>query len=90
MGFGPFNRSLKIRESMESPIPSVGAHLGVWRFILSHSPTFTFSKAWNVILGFHSWLALLQVFALVVNPRLKLRHFFFGAKYLQTIAIFNT
>jgi hypothetical protein len=37
MSFGPYNRSLKIRESIGAPIPQVGAHLGMWGFILSHS-----------------------------------------------------
>ncbi len=40
MGFDPFNRSLKIQESIRIPTPKLGAHLGVWRFIpsLSHIP----------------------------------------------------
>jgi len=29
MGFDPYNRSLKIWESIETPIPKVGIHLGV-------------------------------------------------------------
>jgi len=29
MGFGPYNYSLKIRESIRTPTPKVGAHLGV-------------------------------------------------------------
>jgi hypothetical protein len=49
MAFGPCNHSLKIRESIKSPIPKVGVHLGVWRFIPSHS--LALPKAWNVILG---------------------------------------
>jgi len=36
MGFDPCNRSLKIWESIETPTPKVGAHLGVRGFILSH------------------------------------------------------
>ncbi len=35
----PCNRSLKIWESIKTPIPKVGAHLGVCGFILSHPPT---------------------------------------------------
>jgi hypothetical protein len=38
MGFDPYNGSLKIQESIETLTPKVGVHLGVWRFILSHSP----------------------------------------------------
>jgi len=40
MGFDPCNRSLNIQEFIETPIPKVGAHLGVWGFIPSHSLTF--------------------------------------------------
>jgi len=43
MGFDPWNYSLKIRNSIETPIPKMGAHLGVRRFIPSHSPSFTLS-----------------------------------------------
>jgi hypothetical protein len=46
MGFDPNNCSLKIQESTRTPIPKVRAHLGVWGFIPSHSPTFP--GAWNV------------------------------------------
>jgi hypothetical protein len=40
MGFDPCNRSLKIRESVGTPTPNMGVHLGVWVFIftLSHTP----------------------------------------------------
>jgi len=41
MGFDPYNCSLKIWESVMTPTPKVGAHLGVWGFILSQSPTFS-------------------------------------------------
>jgi hypothetical protein len=37
MGFDPCNYSLKIWEFVENPTPKMGAHLGVWRFIPSHS-----------------------------------------------------
>jgi hypothetical protein len=39
MSFDPCNCPLKIRESIGTPIPKVGAHLGVWGFIPSHSLT---------------------------------------------------
>jgi hypothetical protein len=68
----PWNCSLKIWESMGSPTPKVGVHLGVWGFIPSHSPTLL--EAWNVILGLHSWPAPSQALALVVSPRLRLWH----------------
>jgi hypothetical protein len=44
IGFDPWNRSTKIWESIGTPIPKVEAHLGVWRFIPSHSPTFPHSQ----------------------------------------------
>ncbi len=39
MGFDPCDHFLKIWKFDETPTPKVGAHLGVWRFIPSHSPT---------------------------------------------------
>jgi hypothetical protein len=39
MGFDPYNCFLKIRESIGTPIPKVGVHLGMCGFIPSHSPT---------------------------------------------------
>jgi hypothetical protein len=39
MNFDPYNRPLNIQESIETPIPKVGAHLGMCEFIPSHSPT---------------------------------------------------
>jgi hypothetical protein len=48
MGFGPYNRSLKIQKFIWTPTPKVRTHLGVWRcslgsvqvhsFTLSHTP----------------------------------------------------
>jgi len=61
---------MKIWESIETPAPKVGAHLGMWRFIPSHSPTFL--GAWNVIVGLHFWPVPSQALTLVVNPRLGL------------------
>ncbi len=43
MGYDPCNCFLKIRESIGTLTPKVGTHLGVWRFIPSHSPTFPHS-----------------------------------------------
>jgi hypothetical protein len=63
MVFDPCDRSLKIWESIGTLTPKMGAHLGVWVFILtlSHTP------------GFPSWFAPLQALALVTSPRLGLR-----------------
>jgi hypothetical protein len=49
VNFDLCNYLLKIRESIETPIPKVGTHLGVWGFIPSHF--FAFPRAWNVTLG---------------------------------------
>jgi hypothetical protein len=64
MGFDLCNCSLKIQESARTPTPNVGAHLGVWVFILTlfHTPGSLF------------WPALLQTLALVVSSRLGLWH----------------
>jgi hypothetical protein len=78
MIFDPCNHSLKIWESTGILTPKVGAHLRVWRFIPSHSPTLPY--AWNVIPGLHSWPAPLQVFVLVMSPRLGMQHFLTNSK----------
>jgi hypothetical protein len=36
MNFHPCDRPLKIQESVETPIPQMGAHFRVWGFIPSH------------------------------------------------------
>jgi len=69
MSFEPYNRLLKVQESIGTPTPKVGAHLGVCGFIPSHSPTFL--GAWNVTPKLHSWLAPLQAFTLVVSGMRK-------------------
>jgi hypothetical protein len=68
----PWNCILRIWKSIGTPTPKVGVHLGVWKFISSHFPTLP--GAWNVIPRLHFWLASLQVFALVANPKLGLQH----------------
>jgi hypothetical protein len=40
MGFDLYNRSLKIRKSIETPTPKMGVHLGVWRFNFHTFPYF--------------------------------------------------
>jgi len=70
MGFVIYNCFMKIWELIETPTPKMGAHLGVWRFICSHSPTLL--GAWNVTTGLHFWHVPTQAFALVVNPTLRL------------------
>jgi hypothetical protein len=39
MNFDPYNRLLKIQDSIGILTRKVGVHLGVWSFIPSHSPT---------------------------------------------------
>jgi hypothetical protein len=72
LDFDPCNRSLNIWEFIGTPIPKVGVPLGAWGFIPSHS--LAFSGACGMTPGLPSWLATLQPFALVVNPRLGLCH----------------
>jgi hypothetical protein len=72
MGFDAFNFSLKIWESIRTPTPKVGGHLGVWRFIPSHSPTLP--GAWNVTPRLHFWPAPSQALALVESPKVGLIH----------------
>jgi len=70
MCFDSYSCYLKIRKSIKTPTPKVGVHLGVWGFILSHSPTLL--KAWNVIPGLHFWPTPSQALALVASPKLRL------------------
>jgi hypothetical protein len=72
MNFDTWNCPLKIWKSIKTPIPKVEAHLGMWGFIPSHSPTLL--GAWNVTLGLHSWPTPLQALTLVASPKLGLRH----------------
>jgi hypothetical protein len=72
MSFDPYNRPLKIRESIRTPIPKVEAHLGVRGFIPSHF--LTFSRAGNVTLRLHLSPTPLQ--ALVTNPKAKVVTYF--------------
>jgi len=43
MNFDPCDRPMKICESIGTPTPKVGAHLGMWGFISSHSLAFPVS-----------------------------------------------
>jgi hypothetical protein len=70
MGFNPYNCSLKIQESIETPTLKVGVRMGMWGFIHSHFPTLL--GAWNVTSDLHFWLAPSQSLVLVVNPKLGL------------------
>jgi len=87
MGFDPCNCSLKVWDSIETWTPK--AHLGVWRFIPSHSPTFL--GAWNVTPELPFWLTPLQALALVTSPRLGLRQLPWWDKWLiDTILPFSS
>jgi hypothetical protein len=70
IGFDPYNRPLKIRESIGTLTPKMGVHLGVWGFIPSHS--FALPGTLYVIPKLPSWLATLQTLTLVASPRLGL------------------
>ncbi len=82
MGFFPYNCSMKIRESIGTPTPKVGVHLGVWRFkylltfmptivvdslgILWPSSTCKFMEATTFI--FLMSITLLQIYPHLVKP----------------------
>jgi hypothetical protein len=68
MSFNPCNCSLKIWESIGTLTPKMGTHLEVCGFTPSHLPILP--RTWNVILGLHSWPTPLEVFALIMSPRL--------------------
>ncbi len=72
MNFDPYNRHLKIRKSIKVPIPKMGVHLGMWRFIPSHF--FTFPRTWNVTPELHFLPTPSQALALVASLRLGLQH----------------
>jgi hypothetical protein len=72
MSFDPCNHPLKIRESIETPIPKMGVHFEVLGFISSHSPIIL--GAQNMTPALHFWPTTLQALTLVVSPRLGLRH----------------
>jgi hypothetical protein len=76
MNFNPWNCFMKIWESMGSPTPKVGVHLGVWGLIPLHSPTLL--GVWHVTPGLHSWPAPSQALALVASPRLGLWQSIYG------------
>jgi hypothetical protein len=73
MGFDPCNHSMKIWESIGTPTPNVGFHLGVWRFNSHTLPYFEPLGSMKCD-SQASLLAPLQAFALVVSPNLGLRH----------------
>jgi hypothetical protein len=52
MGFDPYNCSLNIRESVMTPTPKVGAHLGVDSLTFSCIP-----RSMKCDFRVHSWLA---------------------------------
>jgi hypothetical protein len=55
MSFDPYNCLLKIQESIGTTTLKMGVHVGVWRFIPSHS--FALLGLWDVTPMFSSWLA---------------------------------
>jgi len=60
ISFDPSNRSLKFQESIGTPIPKAAVHLGVCRFIPSHSFTFLGVRMWfsGCILNLHLSMTL--------------------------------
>jgi hypothetical protein len=74
MNFDPYNHSLKIWEPIGTPTPKMGTHLGVWRFIPSHS--LTLLGAWNVTPNFVLGPHPCKLAPLVASPRLGLQQHF--------------
>jgi hypothetical protein len=72
MGFDCYNHLLKIQKSIGTPTLKMEVHLGVWRFIPSHS--FALPGARDATPGLPSWPGTLQALTLVTSPRLGLRH----------------
>jgi hypothetical protein len=66
LSFNPWNCSLKIRESTETPTPKVEATLEGWGFIPSHFPTLL--GACGVTPGLPFQPTTLHAFTLVANP----------------------
>ncbi len=72
MGFDPYSCSVNIREFIGTPTPKVGVPLGVGGFVPSHS--LALPGACGMIPRLPSWPTTLQALALVVSPKLGLRH----------------
>jgi len=94
LGFDPCNHSLNIQESMGTPTPNMGVHLGVWGFIPSHS--FALPGHENTTIGLSLGSHPCKPFALVASPRLRLRHSNsqhgspFGSVKVHSLALFCT
>jgi hypothetical protein len=72
LSFEPSNRSLKFQESTGTPSSKVRVALRVWGFTPSHFPTLR--RVCDVTLGLPIGPHLCNPFALVVSPKLGLRH----------------
>ncbi len=88
LSFDLWNCSLKFQKSTRTPSPKVGVALGVWGFTPSH--VLTLSGICDVTprlsLGPHPC----NPFALVVSPKLRLRHFNKRHAYWQTLPVLCT
>ncbi len=80
LGFDLYDFSLNIRESTGIPTPKVGGPLGVWGSIPSHS--LALLGACSMTPELPSWPATLQALALVMSPKLGLRHDFLFHMFL--------
>jgi hypothetical protein len=72
MSFDPWNRSLNFLESIKTPTPKVGDHLGMCGLIPSHFPTFLWT--WDVTRKLHSRPTPLQALVLIASLRLGSQH----------------
>jgi hypothetical protein len=90
LSFDPYNRLLKIRESIGTPSPKVGVTLGVWRFIPSHFPTLL--GTCDVTLGLSLNPQPCKPLCLDCEPKVKVMIIFFLGlpNFKMTSATLNT
>jgi hypothetical protein len=69
MNFDPSNHFLNIWKSLETVIPKMGARLGVYEFIFSHS--FALSKVWMWLLDYTFGLHILHAFCLGHDAKIR-------------------
>jgi hypothetical protein len=84
ISFDSYNRPLKIWDSIGTPTPKLGVHLGVCEFIPSHSPTLL--GAWNVT----PRPTPLQALTLVASPRLGLQPLGHAREYFWVVHVLTS
>jgi len=87
-GFWPLQSLSEDSGVHQDSNPKVGAHLGMWGFIPSHS--LAFLGAWNVTPELHTWPTPSQTLALVMSPRLGLRNIWYTPFFKKNWLIINS